>query len=210
MITKHIFRNTIKEILLNHMTDGNIRPGERLSLPGLAKELDVSVTPIREALTQLSETGIITYIPNRGFFVTELNEKEATHIYEAIAVLECAAVAKSNYSSKTLSKLTAINESFKQAKSPKEQLLLDRSFHQLLIEPYSNEYLKKTIEDIRIRVFMYELEFMDTTDGEASYQMHHKIIEAIRDNRINEATTILESNWSLSIEHILSNHQAQL
>jgi len=73
MIQKNIFRNAIKDILLNFMLENKAKPGERISLAALAKELDVSVTPIREALTQLAETGIVTYKANKGFYVTELN-----------------------------------------------------------------------------------------------------------------------------------------
>ena len=73
MIQKYIFRDAIKDVLLNFMLENSIKPGERISLAAIAKKLDVSVTPIREALTQLSETGIVTYKANRGFFVTELS-----------------------------------------------------------------------------------------------------------------------------------------
>lgn len=192
------------------MTDGNVKPGERLSLPGLAKELDVSVTPIREALTQLAETGIITYIPNRGFFVTELSKQEATQIYEAIAVLESAAISAASYSPNHLDQLSALNNSFKKASSPKEQLHFDRLFHQRLISPYTNEYIKKTIEDIRIRVFMYELEFMQSTESLVSFEMHEKIIEHLSKNDRSNASSILKSNWELSINHILTHHQSEL
>ena len=68
MLKKIIFKNEVKEILLGHILQGNVNPGERISLPKVASELEVSVTPIREALTQLSETGIVNYIANRGFF----------------------------------------------------------------------------------------------------------------------------------------------
>ena len=94
MIIKHILRNQVKEILLDQMIKGKVKPGKRISLPSFAEELSVSVTPIREALTQLTESGIITYISNRGFFVTDLNEKEASEIYEVISLLEGQAIKK--------------------------------------------------------------------------------------------------------------------
>ena len=94
MLKKIIFKDEVKKILLEHILTGNIKPGERISLPTIAKELELSVTPIREALTQLSETGIVTYIANRGFFVIELSIREAKEIYDLMAVLEGNAVKK--------------------------------------------------------------------------------------------------------------------
>ena len=209
MIEKNIFRAEIKNILLKYMEEGIVMPGERLSLPKIASELDVSVTPVREALTQLTETGIVTYKANRGFFVTELSEQEAIEIYEIIVVLESEAIKNSAFSAEQILQLRKINQSFKDAQSGKDKLRFDRLFHQKLIEKYSNTHAQKIIEDIRVRVFMYELKFMISTPSQESHEMHDKMINLLEEGAINKAVKELKSNWNISIKHITNSYKLQ-
>lgn len=209
MLTKNIFRTEVKEIILDYMVKGTVRPGERLSLPTISATLDVSVTPIREALTQLTETGIVTYKANRGFFVTELSKQEASEIYEAIALLEGEAVKKSSFTEKQLLELQEINTAFSKTESPKRKLRLDRKFHQKLIENYENQYVQKIIEDIRIRIFIYELEFMMATPASESAAMHDEIILMLQTGKKSSAVKKLKANWDLSINHIINIYQSK-
>lgn len=203
MLKKIIFKNEVKKILLEHILTGNIKPGERISLPTIAKELELSVTPIREALTQLSETGIVTYIPNRGFFVIELSIKEAKEIYDLMAVLEGNAVKKSSYNSQQLKELRIINLAFVKAKSAIEMLDYDRLFHQKLLETYTNESAIKIIENLRVRISLYDYAFWNEDQKMASILMHEKIISLLTSNDITSAVTLVEDNWTQGVQYII-------
>jgi len=209
MLTKNIFRNEIKHILLEQMIQGKIKPGNRISLPSLSSELEVSVTPVREALTQLTETGIVTYLPNRGFFVTELSEKEASEIYELISVLECEAIKKSSFNSEHIRQLTKINTAFGLAKKPEEKLKLDIEFHRKLIGNYSNQYVHQIIENVRIRIIIYEYEFMSTELVSESATMHNRLIKYLQSGEIVGAINELKVNWNLSIDHIMGIYKTK-
>ena len=209
MIEKNILRKAVKDILLEYMEKGSVKPGERISLPELANELEVSATPLREALTQLTETGLVTYIANRGFFVSSLHEQEAIEIYELITILESQAVLASDFSSADLKELEIINAQFKTAEDSISKLRTDRLFHQKLIQNYPNQAAKKIIEDIRMRVFIYEFEFMESSSIEESVQMHQEIIDKLKQNKRDMAISILKSNWEISKNQILQNFQTK-
>lgn len=209
MLEKQIFRQDIKNILLNLMVNGQVKPGDRISLPKIAAELEVSVTPIREALTQLTETRVVTYIANRGFFVTALSEQEASEIYEVITLLEGAAVKNSTYSAALLAELTAINTRFEKAENPSQRLQLDMEFHRKLVSNYENNYAHKIIEDIRTRVLIYEYEFMYSHPVAHSTKMHAEIIQLLQANEKVKAMHTLEANWNLSINHIKKNYNSK-
>lgn len=202
MLQKIVFRKSIKDILVNYMLNGNIKPSERLSLPQIASDLEISVTPIREALTQLTEIGIVTYIANRGFFVTDLKESEAIELYQIISLLESEAIKNCSYNNEQLKELFEINEKFKIASKNADRIEFDTLFHQKLIENYDNKSAKKIIEDIRIKVSIYELKFMGLELSNTSYMMHNKIIEHLTQSNINDAIKELIHNWKISIEHI--------
>jgi DNA-binding GntR family transcriptional regulator len=192
------------------MLNGKIKPNERLSLPEIASELEISVTPIREALMQLTEIGIVTYIANRGFFVAALSESEAIENYQIIALLESQAVKNSIYTAELIGELKEINERFKDESRNAERIYYDKLFHQKLIENYSNQSAKKIIEDIRVKISIYELKFMEMQTSDESYLMHRNIIQHLQKNNYSEAIEELNSNWEISIAHINQTKNRQL
>ncbi|MGD1961305.1 MAG: GntR family transcriptional regulator [Fulvivirga sp.] len=204
---KLIFKNEIREVLLKHMLTGKYQPGERLSLPELANELEVSVTPIREALTQLSETGIVNYIANRGFFLSELSAGEAQEIYELMAQLESSALKKSTFSADQLDDLEEINTKLINATESMIILELDRQFHQKLLEGYHNNYALRIISSLRVQISLYEFAFWSEIHKDTSVDMHHKIIQFIRKGDLSSAVSLLEENWMISVKYIVSKLQ---
>ena len=209
MITIQNLRKDVKTILLNQMAEGKIAPGHRISLPSIAEALEVSATPVREALSQLVETGIVTYIPNRGFFVTELNTKEALELYELITTLESTAIKHSTFTNAQLAELKLINANFAEANHATERLKLDMAFHKCLIKSYTNQYAHKLIEDIRLRIFIYEHVYMTHMPNDTSVKMHNDLIDALEQKKVDKAISILNDNWSISIQHINQNHHEQ-
>ncbi len=206
MIKQITLRKEVKKILLELMFKGEIKPGHRISLPSIAEKLQVSVTPVREALTQLTESQIITYIPNRGFFVSELKEKDFRDIYDIIITLESLAVMKTKYSQKHIRKLEKIQNAFISAKNNYDRLRFDLKFHDSLIEACENDLLKKIIDDTRIRIFFFELEYMKIHEKRIeSDHSHDKIIKYLKNDRKQEALKELAHNWVLSVKDILEN-----
>jgi DNA-binding GntR family transcriptional regulator len=65
-----------------------LRPGERVRQEEVAERLGVSIAPVREALRVLEQEGQVTYLPRRGYFVTELRIDDLEEIYELRRLLE--------------------------------------------------------------------------------------------------------------------------
>jgi DNA-binding GntR family transcriptional regulator len=76
--------------LRDNIGSHQIRPGERLQEVGLAAQLGVSRTPVREALARLESEGMIV-VEGRGFVVPELTDADIEEIYELRFLLEPAA-----------------------------------------------------------------------------------------------------------------------
>ena len=203
MIEKVILRKEVKKVLLDLMFKGKIVPGQRISLPEISNKLEVSVTPVREALTQLTESGVVVYIPNRGFFVSELEEKEIKDVYQIIIALETLAMRNTNYSAKHIEKLKKVQSLFLASKTNVARLKYDLKFHDTLIEGQDNQVLKKIIEDTRLRIFFYELEYMKKSEMYSkSDDSHDKIIKYLETGQMDLAINELTSNWILSVENI--------
>lgn len=67
---------------------GALQPGQRVNQEDLAEQIGLSIAPVREALRVLEQEGQLTYLPRRGYFVTELRIEDLEEIYELRQVLE--------------------------------------------------------------------------------------------------------------------------
>lgn len=210
MITRMSYRDQVREHLQNQMLLGELNAGQTLSLAGLARELDVSVTPIREALTQLEQARIISSVPNRGFIISDIDVKEARDIYELIATLESLALEHSEFSDKDLRDLEKARKKFTIAKTAIEKVKADLSFHECLTRNYDNSFAQQIIRDLKTRIFFYEKSYMqDAVLTDVSDDQHLEIIESLKIGKRKKAAEIVKNNWLIILEFIQKHLERQ-
>ncbi len=199
MIQKINFRDQVRAHILKKLQSGQLRLNDTLSLAELARELKVSTTPIREALSQLQYSKIIEAIPNSGFRVPPLDAQEAHNLYTLLATLEHMVVSQATYSSSTIQRLRKANDVFINSQSALERINADFKFHKELIAPSKNDYACQIITDIKTRIFFYEVEFMEDKDLQPLSNHHHQeIIAALENGDTKLAAEITRANWNLS------------
>ena len=76
--------------LRNEIVSGELPPGTLIKDAELAARLGVSITPVREAIAQLSVEGLIDIAPNRTRHVTKVTQKNALELIDVMGVLACA------------------------------------------------------------------------------------------------------------------------
>jgi len=81
-------RQRLKEELLRRILGGHYDPGERLVELRIAEEFGTSQGPVREALRELEATGLVTNIPRRGTYVSEVMSEGLREIYTVRGALE--------------------------------------------------------------------------------------------------------------------------
>lgn len=203
MVIKSSFRDEVREFLLSEMKRGHLQEGQTINLAALARKLGVSVTPIREALTQLQQSRIITAIPNRGFIISELSLKEAKDLYELVADLEVLAIENSEFDEASIMELREQQLVFKNAEDTVARINAKLGFHRLLTKNYGNSLAQHVLEDLKIRIFFYEREFMaDDLLYSKSDNQHDAIIAAIDDDNVPTASLVLKMNWMLILDYI--------
>ena len=96
------------------IVEGRLRPGDRLIEQRLAEDLDLSRTPVREALRMLQSEGLVTFEPNRGARVRELTREHIADLYELRARLEAMAaeLAAARAMPEERAKLVAADQAF--------------------------------------------------------------------------------------------------
>lgn len=196
------FRDQIREVILDSILKGQLALGEKLSLAEYARKLDTSVTPIREAFTQLEIAGILESIPNVGFCVKTLSSKEAEEIYTLIGMIEAHALY-TKYSTKTILNLMKIAEKIENSNLEQEKLIADNEFHELLIDTKTNHVAFSILKNLKAQVFLFELQFMKNRNYNIIKNEDHKtIVELIQKGE--SITELIKLHWKNSYQFVIN------
>lgn len=198
-----ILRDRVKKFLIQEIHQGNLEINKTINLAALSRKLKISVTPIREALSQLEESQIIKAIPNRGFIVQELSVAEAKDLYETISQLEILALENSVFDQVVTEKLRRQQLMLQQAHTAKIRLKERFIFHDTLIEQCQNKVLVQLLNRLMARVLFYEqLLVNDASFYENVDNQNEGIIRAIEENNVPTAALILKMNWMVILEYL--------
>jgi len=81
-------RRRVAQLLTDHIIRGVLSPGERLTEQKLAQALNVSRGPLREAIRELAETGLLVSVPYKGLYVRSVTHKDLEELYSLRTALE--------------------------------------------------------------------------------------------------------------------------
>ena len=175
----------VYEYISSKINDGTLSRGDKLSEIQIGEELNMSRTPVREALIQLAADGYIENQPRRGFRVRGIDEKTAIEIYDIIGPLDgrAAYLAASALTEEELSRMEFLVEAMDIAieKSMFEQYYdMQMDFHDIYMQKCGNEqlldligHIKKTF--IRKRYAMCEGQSMQDVLRETNHEHHHML-----------------------------------
>jgi DNA-binding GntR family transcriptional regulator len=174
-------RDRVLEQVRSEIVTGRSAPGTMYSVPSLASELGVSTTPVREALLELANHGMIVPMRNRGFKVQAVSLEELENLFELRELLERFAVvnvAKGRLKDpEELRKLADAVAAAAKARDVGDYFKTDRAFHEALVSRVGNPRLTKTIMDLRDDMRLYGI---DSAEGEerqrASVKEHYERI----------------------------------
>ncbi len=88
IVERRPLKDQIYEYITSIIQNGDVQPGEKLTEQRICDSLGVSRTPVREAMTQLADEGVIEKKPRRGFFVKTFSQKEQDDFYQVMFALE--------------------------------------------------------------------------------------------------------------------------
>ncbi|RME48678.1 MAG: GntR family transcriptional regulator [Caldilineae bacterium] len=159
-------------------------PGSLIREADLMAELGLGRTPIREALKKIQAENLVTVVPRRGMFVTDITITDLQQIYEVRVELErlCARLATERITPEQRAAMRELVAAMQTAHpADKEHLItLDRRFHHLLAEATGNKFLKTEFEhfyNLSLRIWHLALNRLQGADLDLS--AHAEILSAI-------------------------------
>ena len=190
----------VRKMLENAIIEGRLPPGAQLDPNALSKEYGCSRTPVREALQQLSVSGLVTVKPKRGSFVTWLTVEEMTERFELMAEIEsvCGRLAARRITQAEIDALYQCHrecEEFAEADDADGYYAANSNFHHIIYKATHNRALAEeaaklhsTLQPYRRRQLQYKNRLR------RSYAEHEEIIAAIAGGKGDEAAALLHQH----------------
>jgi DNA-binding GntR family transcriptional regulator len=171
--------------LRNMFLNGELEPGEHIVETEIAKKINVSRGPVREAIRQLQKENIVRVEPRRGAFVVELTIDDLYDIYTLRGALEGlgARILAENADPEAIEELRACLENLSQTRNDlREFARIDLQFHELLCRLSGHEWLYKHWLSLKTHVWLFiqTAQVLDRPGSEDMVDIHIEIFEAIR------------------------------
>ncbi|MCK9374616.1 MAG: GntR family transcriptional regulator [Syntrophobacterales bacterium] len=175
----HQIYAVLKEMIADH----RFQPGARLNIESIARELDVSRTPVWEAVRRLEQEGLVENIPNRGVFMSSLTAAQALDLYAVREVLEgmAARLAATRMDDSSLENMAQCIQRQREVIENQDYLAyskLDFEFHAAVYDACGNEWLRELLETIKNK--MRPLTLHMQPDFSKLIDQHAELLQALR------------------------------
>jgi DNA-binding GntR family transcriptional regulator len=193
----------VYEFLKERIVNGTYTPGEKLNERDLARLVNVSRTPVREALRVLEHEGFVTNVAKKGVSVKKYSIEELDTLHRMLIRLESLAVemAAPRLSERDIATLESMTNRLQSLASKKryiEYLTLNFEFHLFFAKVSGSKELYDAIAALRKRVFrFYHAHIMLAHDPDRYVQFHREIIDALKKKNRARPEKIMEKH----IEH---------
>jgi len=176
----------IRMSLEDDIFQGRLLPGNRLDEEEIATRFGVSRTPVREAMLQLVESGIVEKRPRQGCVVARLDIRRMIQMFEVMSELEglCAKLAARRMATEERAKLAethALSAGHLAAGRQEEYYTASRRFHQIIVWGCHNPVLGEMATRLSLQLVPYR-RFQLTYPGRAADNLadHAAVLEAIQ------------------------------
>lgn len=215
-------RHDVRNHLRNLIYDGTLQPGDRIVESRLARELGISQTPVREALRELEQMGLVVSYPNRGSSVRQIAPQDADEMYTLRAHLEAMAItlALPRMTDEDLATMDGLIDGMVEAGlSDNPELLteLDTRFHEFICERSGHGLLLRTWQGISPLnwTMMTVIRLKDRNLQELA-ERHRPIVDALRARdsdmavqAIREHVLVLGEKVVRDLEKIAESRESQ-
>jgi DNA-binding GntR family transcriptional regulator len=203
------FVDEVFKLIRSDIMSLRIPPDTRISIDNLARELGVSQTPIREALSMLEATGLVTKKHFVGYCsAPQLNQQQLDELYEVRLLLEpyAAKCAAERMSDADLEKLKALAESMEPGASRTSYDKFadqDSELHDMIAAGSGNRLIQQSLARLHSHLHIFRLRFHSEVTTEA-YAEHGKLIRALTARNGADAEAAMRAHIEKSYKRLVS------
>lgn len=206
-----IDNNSLSHIIAERITEqiitGGLQPGEKIVETVYAEEFGTSRAPVREALYLLTIEGLVERIPRKGAIVKGYSESEIQNLLEIRMLLESLAmkrIAETNIDTSLINRMEKLIILMEKCnENIAEYAQLNQKFHTCIINMSKSEIIKNMYSRLGLPLLsLQRMSFLGEKNIEKSIEEHKLIVYKLKENKLKEATSILEHHNEESIKRI--------
>ncbi len=197
--------------LVRAIMDREIGPDDRLVQEKLAAELDISRTPVREALLRLEKEGVLHLANSGGFRLAKISEEETLELYQARAAIEgqAARILTARQDAGELDALRDLITRTEDMKNPstRDYFVANRTIHRAFMEAAGNRFLIEMFDMIWGRAMAFHLfAAIENADIAKSLGNHIELVDVIakgdRTAALEAFTAHIQEGFELHLDGI--------
>lgn len=185
--------------------------GSYLSIKAYADEMNMSYTPVREALLRLHKEGLLQLVPNVGFFTTEMDTGEILKVFQ---VRECIEpyVLKKVFHLITDKHIIMLEECIEEQKHQLEAndiakyIKADEQFHKIIMDIYNNTYISKLYKNVREHYLICSNKIAETQSKDAIDE-HIQLTQYIKDKDFDNAVSTLSLHFENAKQRVKGGYK---
>ena len=207
-LTRQTAQELVRDTLRRAILTGEIPGGTRLVQADLAQRLQVSTTPVREALRSLAAEGLVRLDSHRGAVVRRLTRDEVMEIFELRTVLEPVVLQRAigRVTPEQLDEAAEVEAAMSTEVDPARWGQLNRMFHGIFMTAANSERLRQMVESLQDAFSAYIVSAMlhDDTRRARANEQHRTLLQAVRDADEDAATAAMVAHMRLTLDGILA------
>lgn len=211
LLTKRpVLSELVYDYMLDSIANGTLRTGEKINAEGLSRKLNVSRTPIREALRALEQNGLVVSVPFSGVYVSKLTIDEIQELYNIRLLLEPYALQHSIEKIKDddIQQLAALQEQIESiidnpSSTPRLIFKHNQDFHMQLFSYSQMPKLCGIIEQLWYNLSFYRLLLAGQSNYPAQLKAeHHAYLNALKQRNSDELCSICHNNLTKHVNQM--------
>jgi DNA-binding GntR family transcriptional regulator len=211
--SQSLLRTQVYEYLRQELKAENLKPGQYISMNQIMKQLNISRTPLRDALLQLQSERFVTFLPQRGIRINELTQKDIENLYEMLGALDSRILLAvfDRIGEREIEQMKQINKEM--GEYLEEQYFmrywnLNTAFHNVYLNLSSNTLILDHINIVCQRLFEFSKKDWSLKRKQVIHSEHETLIEIIeKGDAIAAADFMRDQHTILDLDVKLQYHR---
>lgn len=208
VLSRRVLADQVFESVTAMVMDHVVRPGERMSIEGLAQQLSVSPTPVREALARLEALGLAVKAPLRGYHATPLlSRAELDDLFDFRLLTEPWAAGRAAEragveAAQLVDQVAAFDEAPREGYAHYRALAEhDHRFHDTVMALAGNHHARQAFERTHCHLHIFRLHYVQQT-GSTALDEHAIIARSIVAGNASEASEAMRAHLLASRDRL--------
>jgi len=187
----------VMDDLRMRIVTGQLKPGQKINESDIALRLGISRSPVREAFRVLERDGLITTLPRRGSYITDISVDDLKDLFEIRKILEpyaidCIKKRAKKFPDELPAMMGELNKSLLKKHDP---FSVVSSFHYTLVELTGNARLVELYKILAVSLRRYWLIYHSKKgQKDISFEQHQDIVSSLKNEDYSEAKKLLKGH----------------